>query len=327
MLAFLIRRLLQAVIVMLAVAFISFMLFQHVGDPVTHLLGQDATPEQRTQLRADLGLDRPFPLQFAYFVGNALRGDFGLSLRQGRKVSTLIAERLPATLELSITAALLALGVGVPMGVIAALRRGSVLSQVLMTVSLLGVSLPTFLIGILLILVFSVGLHWLPSFGRGEVLNVGGWTTGWFTVSGWQHLVLPSITLAVFQLALIMRLVRAEMLEVLRSDYIRFARARGLTDRAVHFGHALKNTLVPVITITGLQLGSLIAFAIITETVFQWPGMGLLFIQAVSFADVPVMAAYLCLVALIFVAINLAVDLLYFVVDPRLRPDREAAHG
>ena len=327
MLAFLIRRLLQAVIVMLAVAFISFMLFQHVGDPVTHLLGQDATPEQRTQLRADLGLDRPFPLQFAYFVGNALRGDFGLSLRQGRKVSTLIAERLPATLELSITAALLALGVGVPMGVIAALRRGSVLSQVLMTVSLLGVSLPTFLIGILLILVFSVGLHWLPSFGRGEVLSVGGWTTGWFTVSGWQHLVLPSITLAVFQLALIMRLVRAEMLEVLRSDYIRFARARGLTDRAVHFGHALKNTLVPVITITGLQLGSLIAFAIITETVFQWPGMGLLFIQAVSFADVPVMAAYLCLVALIFVAINLAVDLLYFVVDPRLRPDRETAHG
>ena len=327
MLAFLIRRLLQAVIVMLAVAFISFMLFQHVGDPVTHLLGQDATPEQRTQLRADLGLDRPFPLQFAHFVGNALQGDFGLSLRQGRKVSTLIAERLPATLELSITAALLALGVGVPMGVIAALRRGSVLSQVLMTVSLLGVSLPTFLIGILLILVFSVGLHWLPSFGRGEVLNVGGWTTGWFTVSGWQHLVLPSITLAVFQLALIMRLVRAEMLEVLRSDYIRFARARGLTDRVVHFGHALKNTLVPVITITGLQLGSLIAFAIITETVFQWPGMGLLFIQAVSFADVPVMAAYLCLVALIFVAINLAVDLLYFVVDPRLRPDREAAHG
>jgi peptide/nickel transport system permease protein len=192
---------------------------------------------------------------------------------------------------------------------------------------LLGVSLPTFLIGILLILVFSVGLHWLPSFGRGEVLSVGGWTTGWLTASGWQHLVLPSITLAVFQLALIMRLVRAEMLEVLRSDYIRFARARGLTDRAVHFGHALKNTLVPVITITGLQLGSLIAFAIITETVFQWPGMGLLFIQAVSFADVPVMAAYLCLVALIFVAINLAVDLLYFVVDPRLRPDREAAHG
>ncbi|EWS57111.1 Glutathione transport system permease protein GsiC [Methylibium sp. T29] len=202
------------------------MLFQHVGDPVTHLLGQDATPEQRTQLRADLGLDRSVPLQFARFVGNAVQGDFGLSLRQGRKVSTLIAERLPATLELAITAAVLALGIGVPMGVIAALRRGSIVSQILMTVSLLGVSLPTFLIGILLILVFSVGLHWLPSFGRGEVLRIGGWTSGWFTVSGWQHLVLPSITLAVFQLALIMRLVRTEMLEVLRSDYIRFARAR-----------------------------------------------------------------------------------------------------
>ncbi len=319
MLAFIVRRLLQAVLVMLAVAFVAFTLFQYVGDPVTNLLGQDATPEQREQLRADLGLDRPAPVQFARFVGNALRGEFGLSLRQGRKVGTLIVERFPATLELAFTAALLALVVGVPMGVIAALKRDSWLSQVLMTVSLLGVSLPTFLIGILLILVFSVWLNWLPSFGRGEVTALGVWTTGWLSADGWKHLVLPSVTLAVFQLTLIMRLVRAEMLEVLRTDYIKFARARGLSDRAVHFGHALKNTLVPVITITGLQLGSLIAFAIITETVFQWPGMGLLFIQAVSFADVPVMAAYLCLIALIFVVINLVVDLLYFAVDPRLR--------
>jgi len=319
MLAFIVRRLLQAVLVMLAVAFVAFTLFQYVGDPVTNLLGQDATPEQREQLRADLGLDRPAPVQFARFVGNALRGEFGLSLRQGRKVGALIVERFPATLELAFTAALLALVVGVPMGVIAALKRDSWLSQVLMTVSLLGVSLPTFLIGILLILVFSVWLNWLPSFGRGEVTALGAWTTGWLSADGWKHLVLPSVTLAVFQLTLIMRLVRAEMLEVLRTDYIKFARARGLSDRAVHFGHALKNTLVPVITITGLQLGSLIAFAIITETVFQWPGMGLLFIQAVSFADVPVMAAYLCLIALIFVVINLVVDLLYFAVDPRLR--------
>ncbi|WP_295642861.1 ABC transporter permease [uncultured Methylibium sp.] len=319
MLAFIVRRLLQAVLVMLAVAFVAFTLFQYVGDPVTNLLGQDATPEQREQLRADLGLDRPAPVQFARFVGNALRGEFGLSLRQGRKVGTLIVERFPATLELAFTAALLALVVGVPMGVIAALKRDSWVSQVLMTVSLLGVSLPTFLIGILLILVFSVWLNWLPSFGRGEVTALGVWTTGWLSADGWKHLVLPSVTLAVFQLTLIMRLVRAEMLEVLRTDYIKFARARGLSDRAVHFGHALKNTLVPVITITGLQLGSLIAFAIITETVFQWPGMGLLFIQAVSFADVPVMAAYLCLIALIFVVINLVVDLLYFAVDPRLR--------
>jgi peptide/nickel transport system permease protein len=327
MLAFILRRLLQAVIVMLTVAFIAFMLFQFVGDPVTNLLGQDATQEQRTQLRQDLGLDDPFPVQFAHFVGNAARGEFGLSLRQGRQVSSLIVERFPATLELALAAAVIALGVGLPLGVYAALRRGRFGSQLAMTLSLLGVSLPTFLIGILLILVFSVQLKWLPSFGRGDTTAFGTWTTGLLTVDGWRHLVLPSITLSVFQLALILRLVRAEMLEVLRTDYVKFARARGLTDRAVYFGHALKNTLVPVITITGLQLGSLIAFAIITETVFQWPGMGFLFIQAVQFADIPVMAAYLCLIALIFVIVNLVVDLLYFAVDPRLRMEQAGAGG
>jgi peptide/nickel transport system permease protein len=324
MLAFILRRLLQALVVMLVVAFIAFMLFQYVGDPVTNILGQDATPAQRQQLRADLGLEQPFPVQFARFIGNASRGEFGLSLRQGRKVSSLIAERLPATLELSLLAALIALVVGVPMGVYAALKRGTFLSQTMMTLSLVGVSLPTFLIGILLILGFAVTLKWLPSFGRGEVVSFGPWSTGLATADGLKHLVLPAITLAVFQLALIMRLVRSEMLEVLRADYIKFARARGLPNRAVYFGHALKNTLVPVITITGLQLGSLIAFAIITETVFQWPGMGLLFIQAVTFADIPVMAAYLCLIALIFVVINLVVDLLYFAVDPRLRVEKPA---
>ena len=322
MLAFVLRRLVQAVLVMLTVAFIAFMLFQYVGDPVTNILGQDATPQQRIELRADLGLDQPFPVQFARFVGNAARGEFGLSLRQGRKVSALIAERLPATLELSMLSAVIALVFGISMGVYTALKRGTLFSQTLMTISLLGVSLPPFLIGILLILVFAVTLKWLPSFGRGEVLAFGGWTTGMASLDGWKHLILPAITLAIFQLALIMRLVRAEMLEVLRADYIKFARARGLPNRAVYFGHALKNTLVPVITITGLQLGSLIAFAIITETVFQWPGMGLLFIQAVTFADIPVMAAYLCLIALIFVVINLVVDLLYFAVDPRLRVEK-----
>ncbi len=324
MLAFIFRRLAQAVIVMLAVAFIAFMLFQYVGDPVTNLLGQDATPAQRAELRADLGLDRAFPVQFAHFIGNAVRGEFGLSLRQGRKVSSLIVERLPATLELSLVAAAIALCLGIPMGVYAALRRGSFLSQLMMMISLLGVSLPTFLIGILLILLFAVTLKWLPSFGRGEVVMIGHWSSGFLTADGWKHLILPSVTLAVFQLTLIMRLVRSEMLEVLRADYIKFARARGLPDRIVYFGHALKNTMVPVITITGLQLGALIAFAIITETVFQWPGMGLLFIQAVTFADIPVMAAYLCLIALIFVVINLAVDLLYFAVDPRLRIENTA---
>ncbi|MDP3131919.1 MAG: ABC transporter permease [Burkholderiaceae bacterium] len=326
MLAFILRRLAQAAIVMVTVALIAFMLFQYVGDPVVFLLGQDATPEQVLELREALGLEQPFFVQFWHFLANAAQGEFGLSLRQGAKVSTLIAERFPATLELALVAAFMAVALGIPMGVYAALRRGSFLAQVFMTISLLGVSLPTFLIGILLILLFAVNLGWFPSFGRGEVVQIGGWSTGLLTAKGWHHITLPAITLAIFQLTLIMRLVRAEMLEVLRTDYIKFARARGLTDRAVHFGHALKNTLVPVMTITGLQLGGLIAIAIITETVFQWPGMGLLFIQAVTFADIPVMAAYLCLIALIFVVINLVVDLLYFAVDPRLRADKAGGH-
>jgi peptide/nickel transport system permease protein len=318
-LVFLLERVLQCLLVLLAVALIAFLLFQYVGDPVLFILGQDATEEQVSALRESLGLDQPALVQFGYFLLNAMQGEFGLSLRQGIAVSTLIAERLPATLELSIVAAVIALFVGIPMGVYAAIRRGSALAQVFMAISLLGVSLPTFLIGIFLILLFSVALGVLPSFGRGEVTSLWGFTTGLFGWGGIKHLILPSITLAVFQLTLIMRLVRTEMLEVLRMDYIRFARARGLRQRSIYFGHALKNTLVPVITITGLQLGGLIAFAIITETVFQWPGMGLLFIQAVNFADIPVMAAYLCLISIIFVVINLIVDLLYFTVDPRLR--------
>jgi len=323
-LAFVLRRLAQALLVMLAVGLIAFALFRFIGDPVVFMLGQDATPEDRARMTRDLGLDRPFYVQYASFVRRAVRGEFGLSLRQLRPVSTLIVERLPATLELSLVAALLALAAGIPMGVYTALRRGSFLSQCLLAVSLAGVSLPTFLIGILLILVFAVNLGWLPSFGRGETVAIGWWSTGLLTVSGLKALILPSITLGLFQMTLIMRLVRSEMLEVLRTDYIKFARARGLSELAIHFRHALKNTLVPVITITGLQLGSIIAFAIITETVFQWPGMGLLFIQSVTFADVPVMAAYLCLIALFFVVINLVVDLLYYAVDPRLRVDRVA---
>jgi peptide/nickel transport system permease protein len=319
MAAFILRRLAQALLVMLTVGLIAFSLFRFVGDPVTFMLGQDATPEQREEVTRALGLDRPFYVQYLHFLGNAVRGEFGLSLRQVQPVSRLIAERLPATLELSFMAALFALAAGIPMGVYTALRPKSFFSHVLLAVSLAGVSLPTFLIGILLILVFSVQLGWLPSFGRGDVVALGWWSTGLLTASGLKALILPAITLGLFQMTLIQRLVRSEMLEVLRTEYIRFARARGLSNRAVHFGHALRNTLVPVITITGLQLGAIIAFAIITETVFQWPGMGLLFIQAVSFADVPVMAAYLCLVALFFVVINLVVDLLYYAVDPRLR--------
>jgi len=327
MLAFVLRRLAQAVLVMLAVGLIAFSLFRFVGDPVLFMLGQDATPEDRARITRQLGLDRPFYAQYARFLASALRGEFGISLRQAQPVSRLIAERLPATLELSAVAALFALVGGVSMGIYTALRRDSWLSQFLLALSLVGVSLPTFLIGILLILVFSVLLGWLPSFGRGDTVDFGWWSSGLVTASGLKSLILPAVTLGLFQMTLIQRLVRSEMLEVLRTDYIKFARARGLTDRTVHFGHALKNTLVPVITITGLQLGAIIAFAIITETVFQWPGMGLLFIQAVGFADIPVMAAYLCLIALFFVVINLVVDLLYYVVDPRLRIDRSVAAG
>jgi peptide/nickel transport system permease protein len=327
MIAFAVRRLLQSVLVMLAVALVAFTLFRYVGDPINNMVGQDTSTADRAALRQQLGLDDPVLLQFARFVGNAAHGEFGLSFRQGRKVSTLIAERLPATLELSFVAALFALLMGVPMGVYTGLNRDRLLSKLFLGLSLIGISLPTFLIGILLILVFSVLLGWLPAYGRGEIVHLGWWTTGLLTRSGLESLIMPAITLGLFQMTLIVRLVRAEMLEVLRTDYIRFARARGLSNRAVNFGHALKNTLVPVITITGLQLGAIIAFSIITESVFQWPGMGLLFVQAVAFVDIPVMAAYLVLVAALFVIINLIVDLLYYLVDPRLRPDRAVAGG
>src|SRR3954468_3074492 len=327
MIAFVLRRLLQAVVVMLVVGFIAFALFNFVGDPVALMLPPEATQADRDAMRAMLGLDRPFWAQFATFIANAVHGNFGISLRLGRPVSDLIIERLPATLELAFTAALIGLVAGIPLGVYTALRRDSWLSRMLLTSSLVGVSLPNFLIGIFLILIFAVWLGWLPSFGRGDTVKIGLWTTGLLTTSGLRALVLPAITLGFYPVTLIMRLVRSEMMEVLRTDNIKFARARGLSNRTVNFGHALKNTLVPVITITGLQLGGIIAFAIITETVFQWPGMGLLFIQAVQFADIPVMAAYLCLIGLIFVVISLIVDLLYCAVDPRLRIERAGAAG
>ena len=320
--AFILRRLLQSVLVMLTVALVAFGLFRFIGDPVNNMVGQEATMAERAALRESLGLDDPVPVQFLRFVVNAAQGEFGVSYRMARPVADVIAERLPATLELALISGFGALALGIALGVYTALRRDGWLSHAIMGLSLVGVSLPTFLIGILLIYVFAVELKVLPAFGRGEVVDLGWWTTGLLTPSGLKSLVMPAITLGLYQLTLIMRLVRAEMLEVLRTDYIKFARARGLSDRAVHFGHALRNTLLPVITITGLQIGSIIAFAIITETVFQWPGVGLLFITAVQFVDIPVMAAYLVLIALIFVVINLIVDLLYFVVDPRLRVQR-----
>jgi peptide/nickel transport system permease protein len=318
MLAFILRRVAQSIAVLVTVGLIAFAMFRFAGDPVNQIVSQDTSYEQRMQIRASLGLDDPFVVQFGRYVARAVTGDFGISYQFRQPVSDLLRERMPATLELALAATVFSLLFGILMGVYSALRRDSILAKVFQTVSLVGVSLPTFLIGILLVYLFSVTLGWLPSYGRGDTVRLGWWTTGFLTTSGLRALILPAITLGLFQMTLIMRLVRAEMLEVLRTDYIRFARARGLKTSAVHFGHALKNTLVPVITIAGLQLGSVIAFSIITETVFQWPGMGLLFLQAVQNVDIPIMAAYLLLVALIFVAINLTVDILYTVVDPRL---------
>ena len=319
MLAFAIRRLLEAAFVMVTVALLAFVLFRFVGDPVNQMVGQDTSLEDRQRLRQELGLDDPVPIQFARFVANAARFEFGISYQMKQPVTTIISERAPATFELAFAAALFAVALGIPMGVYTGIHRDSWLSKIFLTVSLIGISLPTFLIGILLIYVFAVMLGVLPSFGRGEVVRVGFWRTGLLTTSGLKALILPAVTLGLFQMTLVTRLVRSEMLEVLRTDYIKFARARGLTQRAVNFGHALRNTLVPVITVIGLQLGAIIAFAIITETVFQWPGMGLMFIQAVQNADIPVMAAYLMLVAFLFVLINFIVDLIYVRVDPRIR--------
>ncbi|SPJ23739.1 ABC transporter permease [Palleronia abyssalis] len=327
MLAFTIRRVGQSILVLLVTGFVAFSMFTYVGDPIDNMLGQERTQADIERLRDQLGLDQPFFVQYWNFLKEAAQGNFGLSYRQGRPVGEILVERLPATLELAFVSGLMALIGGIGLGIFTAIRKSGALSSSIMALSLIGVSLPTFLIGVLLIYIFAVELGWLPSFGRGQVVDLGFWTTGFLTVSGLKALILPAITLGLYQMTLIMRLVRTEMLEVLRTDYIRFARARGLRERAINFRHALKNTLVPVITVTGLQLGSIIAFAIITETVFQWPGVGLLFINAIQFVDIPVMAAYLMMISVMFVGINLIVDLLYFAIDPRLRVDRSAAKG
>ncbi|MEL6437161.1 MAG: ABC transporter permease [Pseudomonadota bacterium] len=322
MFTYIVRRVFQSLLVLLVVGLVAFSLFRFVGDPVDNLLGQERTQADIERVRTELGLDQPFPVQYYSFLkGIVVDGNFGVSYRQGRPVAEIIAERAPATLELAAVSALFAIVFGIGLGVYTAINRNGWLSNIIMTTSLIGVSLPTFLIGILLIYVFAVELGWLPSFGRGETVRIGGWTTGLLTESGLKAIILPAITLGLYQMTLIMRLVRSEMLEVLRTDYVKFARARGLPERTVNFRHALKNTMVPVITITGLQLGSIIAFAIITETVFQWPGIGLLFINSIQFVDIPVMASYLMLISVMFVLINLVVDVLYFVIDPRLQAE------
>jgi peptide/nickel transport system permease protein len=317
--SYLVKRIFQSVIVMLAVALLSFLLFRFVGDPISGLVGQDTSIAEREIIRESLGLNDPFYMQFFQFIGNAAQGDFGQSWFWKKPVHELIASRLPVTLELVFVSTIIAMVMGVLLGVMTAIYRYHWSARLLLTVSLVGVSLPTFLIGIGLIYLFSVILGWLPSFGRGETVDLGGWNTSLLSLDGWAHIIMPAFTLSLFQMTLVLRLTRTEMLETLQTDFIKFARARGLGKGTVYYRHALRNTLVPVITIAGLNIGLLVAFSIITETVFQYPGVGLMFLKAVQLVDIPVMSAYLMLVALIFVSINFIVDVLYFVVDPRLR--------
>ena len=309
---------------MLIVAFISFSLFNFVGDPVNNMVGQEASDERREEIREKLGINDPIYTQFFNFVGNSIKGDFGISYQLKRPVSVLISERMPATLELVFVSALLAIVTGIILGVYTGIHRDTFISNLILVISLAGVSLPTFIIGIMLIYVFSVILGVLPSFGRGEVTDLGFWTTGFLTISGLKALILPSITLSLFQMTYVIRLVRAEMMEILQTDYIKFAKARGIKKNIINYKHALKNGLIPVITITGINVGTLIAFSIITETVFQWPGMGSLFINAVYFVDIPIMSAYMIMVAFIFVMINFVVDITYYFIDPRIRIKEES---
>ena len=316
---FIFKRLIQSIFVMIAVALLAFSLFRFVGDPISQMTGVETSIQDQERLRNELGLNDPIPVQFARFAGELIRGEFGYSFRTRQPVAAMIASRIPATLELGVVALLISLLVGIPAGVYTALKPKGALTQTILLTTLVGVSIPTFVIGILLIFLFGVQLGWLPTFGRGGVVQVGEWSSSLFSFEGWRSLLLPALTLGVYQLTLTMRLVRAEMMEVMQSDYIRFAMARGISYKSLYFRHALSNTMIPVITIIGLQFGGVIAFSIVTESVFQWPGMGLLFLESIRFVDIPVMSVYLVVIAFFFVLVNLIVDLLYFVIDPRLR--------
>lgn len=327
MFAFVVTRLAYAVLVLLVISILAFILGDVVGDPVASILGLEATDAARAALRERLHLNDPIVMRYLYYLQNVLQGDLGLSYGAQRPVVAVIAERIPATFELATVALLISLGIGVPLGVFAAVRRGSAVANLLMTTSILGVSLPGFVVGILLILLFSVTLGWLPSFGRGQVVDLGFWTTGLLTASGLKSLLMPAVALAISQVALVARLTRAEMVGVLKSDYIRFARARGLRESSINYSHAFLNTLIPIITVSGIQFGYLVAFAVVIEQVFQWPGMGLLFLQALGQTDVPVISAFLLTAGLFFVVINLVVDFLYAIADPRLRIKAQTGAG
>lgn len=319
MLSFILRRLLQSIFVMLAVSLIAFSLFRFVGDPVAQMVGQETTIEAQENIRERLGLNDPIITQYSRFISNLAQGEFGFSYRTRQPVSEMILSRMPATLELGFVSLIISLLVGIPAGIYTALKRSGVIANAILIITLVGISVPTFVIGIFLIYIFGVELGWLPTFGRGATVQIGWWETSFLTWDGLKSLLLPGITLGVYQLTLTMRLVRAEMQDVLKTDFIKFATARGINYHSLYLNHAFRNTLVPVVTIIGLQLGGIIAFSIVTESVFQWPGMGLLFLDSIRYVDIPVMSVYLVLIALMFVIINLLVDILYFVIDPRVR--------
>lgn len=303
---------------MLAISFIGFAVKDSLGDPLRELVGEQVSEADRNELRRDLGLDDPFLVQYGRFLRGAVQGDLGTSYFFKKPALKVIAAKFPATFELVLAAALVVAFLSLPLGLYCAIRPRSLASRLILAFSLFGLSVPVFLTGILAITVFSVELGWLPSFGRGETLAIGGWRSGLLTIDGLKHLVLPAITLASIMLPLFIRLIRGEMLDVLGQDFVRTAWAKGLSGRAVWIGHALRNAAVPIITLGGLQIGTLLAYTILTETVFQWPGMGFLFLEAVTRADVPLIIAYIMVVGLIFVVVNTIVDLLYVLVDPRV---------
>lgn len=319
MFAFIIRRIIQAIIVMLVISLVGFLIQHSMGDPVRDLVGERVTPAEREVIRDQLGLNDPFYVQFARFVKKASKGDLGLSFFYKKPALEVIMSKAPATIELVIVTAIILIIFSIPAGIYSAIYPKSWFSRIIMAFSTVGVAIPVFLTAIALIYLFAVELNWLPSYGRGETVNLWGWESGFFTWDGLKHLVLPSISLSSVMLPLFIRLVRAEMMEVLETEYIKFAWAKGLHRRRVWFIHAFKNTLLPVITVFGVQLGILFAFTILTETVFQWQGMGFMFLEAVERSDTSLLVAYLVVVGAIFVSVNTMVDIVYGFVNPMVR--------
>ncbi len=320
MFAFLVRRILQALIVMFVISIISFSIQDNLGDPLREMLGQSVSEEERQALREQMGLNDPFITQYLRFAGNAIQGDLGTSYFFKEPALEVILKKLPATLELVFGASILIILLSIPLGVYAAIRPNSLLTKCIMGLSILGISVPVFLTAIGLIYLFSIELGWMPSYGRGETVLIGGiWESGLFTRDGLIHLVLPCVSLASIMLPLFIRLIRAEMMEVLQSEYVKFAWAKGLQPGRIYFLHALKNTMLPVITVGGVQIGTMVAYTILTETVFQWPGMGFLFLEAVNRVDTPLIVAYLIVVGAIFVVTNTIVDIIYGLVNPTVK--------